>query len=231
MQNISWDEAREEETDFEKFPYIAPSKAKFQPLPSVILEDKGLRRAIRELKETLYQDQYLELQRCLSPKLESKVGESHADFIVRLQDILNDKKENEIEKLKTRYASKEKVLTDRLLRAKERLEKESTDSTGSMIDAGIAVIGALFGRTTPTKIGRAFRKGSDILKERGDMSRAEERVAKVNEDIEILQEELEDKIDRFEDKYNVDNCELETFKVKPRKTDIDVENCAVVWRV
>jgi hypothetical protein len=122
-------------------------------------------------------------------------------------------------------------LTDRLIRAKERLEKESTDSTGSMIDAGIAVIGALFGRTTPTKIGRAFRKGSDILKERGDMSRAEERVAKVNEDIEILQEELEDKIDRFEDKYNVDNCELETFKVKPRKTDIDVENCAVVWRV
>jgi hypothetical protein len=63
------------------------------------------------------------------------------------------------------------------------------------------------------------------------MSRAEERVAKINEDIEILQEELEDKIDRFEEKYNVDNCEIETFKIKPRKTDIDVESCAIVWRV
>ena len=231
LQNIRWEDAREEETDFEKFPHIAPGKAKFQPLPRVILEDKGLKRAIRELKETLYQEQYLELQRCLSPKLESKVGESSGDFIVRLQDILNDKKENEIEKLKTRYASKEKVLAERLMRAKERLEKESSDSTGSMIDAGIAVIGALFGRTTPTKIGRAFKKGSDILKERGDMSRAEERVAKINEDIEILQEELEDKIDQFEDRYNVDNCEIETFKIKPRKTDIDVENCAIVWRV
>ncbi len=231
IQNISWDEAREEETDFEKFPHIAPSKAKFQSLPNVILEDKGLKRAVRELKEMLYQEQHLELQRCLSPKLESKVGESPTDFIVRLQDMLNEKKENEIEKLKTRYASKEKVLTNRLLRAKERLEKESTDTTGSMIDAGIAVIGALFGRTTPTKIGRAFKKGSNILKERGDMSRAEERVAKINEDIEILQEELEDKIEKFEDRYNVDNCEIEIFKIKPRKTDIDVESCAVVWRV
>ncbi len=231
LQNIRWDEAREEEIDFEKFPHIAPSKAKFQPLPSVILEDKGLKRTVRELKETLYREQYLELQRCLSPKLESKVGESPSDFIVRLQDILNEKKENEIEKLKTRYDSKEKVLTDRLIRAKERLEKESTDSTGSMIDAGIAVIGALFGRATPTKISRAFRKGSDILKERGDMSRAEERVAKINDDIEALQEELENKIDQFEDKYSADNCGIEIFKIKPRKTDIDVESCAVVWRV
>ena len=123
------------------------------------------------------------------------------------------------------------MLTNRLSRAKERVEKESSDSTGSMIEAGIAVIGALFGRTSPTKIGRAFKKGSNILKERGDMSRAEERVAQVNEDIEALEYELEDKIDALNEKYNVDNCEIETFAIKPRRTDIDVVNCALVWRV
>jgi lipoate-protein ligase A len=100
-----------------------------------------------------------------------------------------------------------------------------------MIDAGIAVIGALFGRTSPTKIGRAFKKSSDILKERGDMSRAEERVAQINEELEALEYELEDKIDELNEKYNVDNCEIETFAIKPRRTDIDVESCALVWRV
>jgi len=230
-QHIRWDDAQDESLDFEKFPHKAASAAKFQTLPQVILSDKGLRKATRGLKDYLYQEENLELLRCLSPKLESKVDESRLDFTVRLQDMLNDKKEMEIEKLKVRYGSKEKVLTARLLRAQERVEKESSDSTSSMIEMGISVLGALFGKASPTKIGRAFKKGSTILKERGEMSRAEERLTKVQEDLEILQEELEDKIDLFDEKYNVDNCEIETFKIKPRKTDIDVESCALVWRV
>jgi hypothetical protein len=231
QQNINWAEAEEKEESFEKYPHTAPSKAKFQTLPEIVLSDKGLKRAIRELKETLYKEQYLELIRCSSPKLESSASESQSDFMVRIQDELNDKKEQEIEKLQERYAKKEKTLTDRLSRAKERVEKESSDSTSSMIETGIAVLGALFGKASPTKIGSALRKGSKILKERGDMSRAEERMAAVQDDIEALEYELEDKIDALHEKYNVDNCEIETYRMKLRKTDIDVENCAIVWRV
>ncbi len=231
QQNIRWDDAIEEDFDFEKFPTAAPSKAKFQPLSDIILEDKGLKRATRELKETLYQEQYLELLRCLSPKLESKVEESRADFMVRIQDILKDKKEIEIEKLQERYAKKEKVLTDRLSRAKERAQKESSDSTNSMIETGIAVLGALFGKASPAKIGSALRKGSKILKERGDMSRAEERMVAIQEDMEALEYEIEDKIDTLNEKLDIENCEIEEFNIKPRKTDIDIELCAVVWRI
>ena len=229
-QRISWEEAREEEDDFTNLPHTAPKNAKFHTLPKVILQDKGLKKAIRELKDMLYQEKYLELYRCKSPKMESKLSESHADFIVRVQDRLNDKKEEQIEKLKTRYASKEKTLQNRLTRAKERIAKESSDSTSSMIEAGIAVIGALFGRTSPTKIGRAVNKGSKILKERGEMSRAEERLADIQADIETLEYELEDKIDLLNEKFSIDNCEIESFKIKPRKTDIDVEVCAIVWK-
>jgi len=230
-KSISWDEASVEKESFESYPHIAPSKAKFQSLPKVVLEDKGLKKAIRELKESLYREQNLELLRCNTPKLESKVGESEADFKVRLQDMLNDKKEIEIEKFQTRFEKKEKTLLDRLSRAKERVEKEASDSTSSMIETGIAVLGALFGRTSPTKIGRAFKKGSNVLKERGDMSRAEERMASIQVDIEALEYDLEDTIDEINEKHNIENCEIENFSIKPRKTDIDVEICAVVWRV
>jgi len=230
QKSLDWEEAREGE-NFENYPDRAPSKAKFQPLPKVVLEDKGLKKAIRELKESLYREESLILFRCLSPKLESKVGESEIDFKVRLQDMLNDKKEIEIEKLQTRFEKKEKTLLERLSRAKARVEKEMADSTSSMIETGIAVLGALFGRTSPTKIGRAFKKGSNILKERGDMSRAEERLTSIQENIEALEYELEDTIDALNEKYSIDNCKIETFSIKPRKTDIDVELCAVVWRV
>ena len=122
-------------------------------------------------------------------------------------------------------------MLERLSRAKERVEKEVSDSTGSMIEAGIAVLSALFGRSSPTKIGRAVSKGSKILKERGEMSRAEARMASIEEEIEALEIELEDKIDALQEKYNVDNCKIETFSIKPRKSDIDIEICAVVWKV
>lgn len=217
------------EDDFTLLPHHAPQNAKFHTVPKVVLEDKGLKKAIRELKVMLYQEEYLELYRCKSLKMESKVSETYADFIVRVQDRLNDKKEEQVEKLKTRYARKEKTLQTRLARAQERIAKESSDSTSSMIEAGIAVLGALFGRTSPTKIGRAVNKGSKILKERGEMSRAEERLAEVQADMEALEYELEDKIDQLSEKFNIENSEIESFKIKPRKTDINVEVCAIVW--
>ncbi len=231
QQRITWEDAVEEELGFDRFPHTPPSDAKFHTLPDIVLEDKRLAKAVGELKETLYREQNLELLRCSSPKLESKVNEARADFIVRLQDELNDKKELEIEKLQIRYGRKEKILVERLFRAKERVEKEASDSTGSMIEVGIAVLGALFGRKSPTKIGRAVSKGSKVLKERGEMGRAEERMLAIEEEIEALEYELEDKIDALNEKYNADNCEIETFSIKPRKTDIDVELCAIVWRV
>jgi hypothetical protein len=195
------------------------------------LEDRGLKRASAALKETLYRTRELELFRCISQKLESKAGESRTDFIVRLQDSLNTAKEEEIEKLQERYSSKEKMLLDRLSRAKAQVEKESADSQNSIIETGIAILGALFGKTTPSQIGTAVRKGSQVLKERSDMSRAEERVADLETSLEALEYELEDKIDLLDEKYRIENCEIERIGIRPRKSDIVIESCAIVWKV
>lgn len=228
---LEWAHATQESEDFARYMHSAPQNATFSTLPDIILEDRALKKATRELKETLYRTKELVLFRSVSLKLESKVGESHTDFLVRVQDSLTHKKELEIEKLQERYAKKEKTLQTRLQRAKERVEKESSDSTSSMIDTGIAVLGALFGKPTPTKIGRALNKGRKVLKERGDISRAQERMLEVEADMESLEYELEDKIDALHEKYSMDNYEIERFSIRPRKTDIDVEVCAVVWRI
>jgi hypothetical protein len=231
QQVVDWSEAREEVTDFEQYPHAKPSEASYQPLPEVVLDDRGLKKASKVLTEKLYRDQALTLYRCDKPKVESEVGESHADFLVRIQDLLNEKKEEEIEKLKERYGKREKTLLNRLERAKERVEKEESDSTGSMVETGIAIIGALFGRSSPSKIGRAISKGSRVLKERGDMSRAKERMVAVEDDIEALGYELEDKVEVLNQKYTIEQCTIEEFSIKPRKSDVFVKQCAVVWRV
>jgi hypothetical protein len=229
-----WEKAQPYESDFSRFPTKPAEKAKLGRLPDFILEDKGLKQAKRALEALLYREKKLELYRVKSPKMESKPYESLGDFKVRLQDALNEKKEEEIDKLKERYEKKERILLDRIQRAKARLSKEESDvaskTTDTVISAGIAVFGALFGRSSASKIGSTINKGSRILKEQGDVSRAEQRVEEIQQKINDLEYELEDKIDALEEAFDIDQCEIETFAIKPRRTDIDIGLVALVWR-
>jgi len=232
---LDWEKAESMERDFSRFPTQAPQDAEFGKLPEIVSEDKGLRRAKKLLSDTLYQSRKLELYRCRNPKMESKIHESLADFKVRIQDLLNEKKEEEIDRLKERYEKKEKLLRDRLRRAMERVEKEESDvsskTTDTMISAGMAVLGALFGHRSTAKIGSTLSKGSRILKEKGDVDRAQQRVDEVQKKIDDLSDELEEKIDTLADTYDIENCEIEKFAIKPRRSDISVEEIALVWSV
>lgn len=233
--DLDWLSATLEEEDYSRFPRELPTGAKLGKLPSFIHNDRGLRKAKKSLEEMLYQEKKLELYRCKSPKLESKPYESIGDFKVRLQDMLNNKKEQAIETLKERYAKKEQTLQDRLALAQERVEKEESDvsskTTDMMISAGMAVIGALFGSRSTSKIGTTLSKGSRILKEKGDVDRAKERVQMSQSKIDDLIDELEEKVDVLEAKYLLDSETIETFAIKPRRSDISVKDIAIVWRV
>jgi len=179
----------------------------------------------------IYKEKRLITYRSSSPRLSSKPYESIGDFKVRIKDILDDKKEQEIDKLQERYGKKEQTLLRRLDQAKLQLEKEQADTTKSMIDTGIAILGALFGRTTSTKLGRAISTGSRAYKERGDISRATDKIEQIREDLQALSQELEEKIDELALKYDIDNVTIQESAMKPRKSDIEIKQLSIVWVV
>ncbi len=225
---IDWENAEELES-CPTYSTAEPSNASYSPLSAEISEDKGLKKNKRELVNWIYKNRRLELFKTTSPKLNSKPNESLGDFKVRLKDILDDKKEEEIEELQERYEKKEKTLMKRLQRAQDKVAKEEADASKSMIDTGIAILGALFGRTSTAKLGTAFSKGSRAYKERGDISRAQEALEEIHEDLELLAEELEEKIDELSEKFNVDNVEIKDASMKPKKSDINIEELSIVW--
>lgn len=233
-RDIDWGLAEVVESDFMRLPTQKPNEAKLKKLPQFIYKDKRLRDSSKALSDWLYHERRLELFRNKLPKLESKPYETLGDFKVRLQDILNEKKDIEIDKLKERYSRKEQTLQDRLNRALERVEKEQSDvsskTTDTMISAGMAVLGALFGSRSTAKIGTTLSKGSRILKEKGDVDRANQRVQEVQEKLDDLLDELDEKIDRLDEKYDIDSCNIENFTIKPRRGDIQIDEIAIVWR-
>ncbi|MDX1344911.1 MAG: hypothetical protein R3179_03355, partial [Sedimenticolaceae bacterium] len=227
-RNLDWGEAEklpEAEECPGNLPATPPSEIRYATVPDIVAKDRNLAKATRALSDWIYRTHRLELYRVRNPKLESRPGESPGDFRVRINDLLSDRKEAEIEKLKERYAKKEKTLLDRLDRAMLALDKEKSDSTGSLIKAGITVLGVLFGKSRAS-IGTA---GTRVLKERGDISRAEERVQKIQMQLDELETELLEKIDHLDEQFNIEDIAIEEFAIKLRKTDIDIDRIALVW--
>jgi len=230
MASVDWEEAEIEDVDFTKLPMTEPKDARYAEVPACVLEDKALKSASRELDDYLYRSSKLEMYRCRSLRLESDVDQTLADFKVTVQGELDERKEEKLEKLKEQYEKKEKRLLDQLSRAKERVEKEKGDQMSSLLSAGASILGALFGRTTATKIGTSINRSSRVLKERGDLSRAEEKVSEIEEKIYDLETELEEKIEALSEEYSIDNYEIESFSIKPKKRDVSVEAIGILWR-
>ena len=228
--SIDWNNAKTIEV-CPQFSDSKPSNASFASLSDEVSADKALKKTKKSLVDWVYRTKRLETFKCTSPRLSSLPYESLGDFKVRIKDQLDDKKETEIDKLQERYEKKEKTLLKRLQRARDKVAKEEADASSSMVDTGIAILGALFGRSSTAKLGRAFSKGSRAYKERGDIGRAEEALAELHEEIELLAEELEDKIDELSLKYDVDSVNIQESTMKPRKSDIHVEELSLVWVV
>jgi len=235
INTLDWSDAQEEDfDDFAQLPKEAPSSASHLPLPEFLTQDKGLKKSQKLLQDWLYHQKRLELFRCKSPKLESKPHETLATFKVRLQDYLNEKRDEAVEKLKERYAAKEQRLQERLARANERLEKEESDvsskTTDTVISVGMAVFGAFFGGgRSSSRIGSSLTKGSRILKEKEDVKRAERKIQEIQNDLQDLLDELEEKLDKLDENYAIENYDIESFSIKPRRSDIVVKEIALVW--
>ncbi len=232
MNGPEWEGRQVEDRPFDRWPVKPPTDASFAPLPGFVSRDSGLRKSAAALKDLLYQNERLSLFRCRKLRLESTPGESESDFMVRVREKLNELKEAEIEKLQERYGAKEARLQDQLKRAQDRVDKEKTDQTSSLISVGASILGALFGGRGPSasKIGTVINRSGRVLKERGDLSRAQERVEAVREKLEALADELEEKIDAIDAKYSLENYPIETFALRPKKSDIHIEEITLVWR-
>ncbi len=235
-----WQDAEPSEAELESCPESAPEGSSFQPLPQIFSALKNFKGWEKDLANHLYQTQRLHLLRVPSLKMESRPGETEAEFQVRIADRLREDKEAAVEKLAGKFQVKKERLAMKLDSAYAKLEKEesdvSTKTTDTIISFGTAVLGAFMGRkrlssTTMTRTASGIRKAGRIGKEKDDVRRAEELVARLEQELEELESEQSQALEELADSYNPALVETETFAVKPRRSDIfDVRVC-LLWEM
>ena len=214
------------------------NNAQYAKLPQMILESSSLKKFEKELSNYLYTNKKIELYSCKALKIESKLNQTKQEFIVEVEDTLKELREEKQEKLEDRFEVKLNRLEDKLKRLEIKLQKEEHDvsskTTDTIMDIGLAVIGAFFGRKTmsATNIRRgasAIKKGKGVLKERDDVKNVESLIEDVQNDIEELNLELQDEIIKIEDSLKIQNYEILPLYIKPRRSDITVKDIALLW--
>ncbi len=240
FKDANWQDAEESEVVIDSCPDAGPEGSRFGQLPQTFSALGTLARYQKDFTDYLYQNRRLELFRAPSLKLESRPGEGEADFLVRISDRLRQDKEAAVEKLADRFQLRKERLTKKLDSAYARLEKEKSDVSASTSDTilsfGTAVLGAFLGRkaissSTMTRTASSIRKAGRIGKEKDDVRRAEQAASQLEAELEELEIEQREALQKLVVSYDPAAVETETFSIKPRRTDIfDVRVC-LLWEM
>lgn len=214
------------------------ANSEFYPLASFIQNEREIKSIHKDFSNYIYRNNKLLLFKNSSLKITSKQDETLNDFKIRIQDRLNEKVDEELEKLQARFQKNEKTLEKKLDRLYIKLEKEkdqaSAKTTDTLISIGSSILGAFFGKsllskTNISKVARGARGTSRVLKERSDIKLVEEEIEELNIEIQELQETLEIKIQDINDKYDICNYEIEEYSVSLRRKDIYKVKIEILW--
>lgn len=235
QEQLSWESSLEE--NLGTFTKKANVNAKYAPLPNIITQANSLRNVQKTLSNYLYNTHKLELFTCASLKLESKLGVTKRDFLVEVEDNLKELQEISLEKLEDKFEVKYERLEDKLTRLEMRLEKEKSDvsskTSDTLIDVGLALFSAFFSKssrsTSMRKGASAFKKGRGVIKERNDVKNIESLMQDLEDDMQELHQKFEEEVQKIEDKLDIQNYEITSTFIKPRRSDILIKDIALLW--
>jgi hypothetical protein len=235
---IDWSEAEARQIA-EQDLYSDPSEtAHWQPLPALAGKSKSYTTWSKELADTLYRSQMLELFASDRFKVRSDPGEDEREFRIRLADLGRERRDSEVEKLRERYAKKAATLGDRVRRARAKVEKEKEQASSAKLKTAISIGAALLSvftgrkgvsKTDLNRAGSALKGIGRSTEQSQDVDRAAENVEALVDQIEELNRELEDKILELSDEWDAAADEIETLACRPRRSDIEVRRVALLW--
>lgn len=212
--------------------------AEYADVDASLTREAAYKTWAKELKTWLYQERPLDLWFCADPKLYSDPNENEATFRGRLKQLMREERDLQIEKLRTKYASKFETIKNRIRTAEDRVAREeaqySDKKLSTFLSIGTTIFGAIMGRkvasaTNVRKASTAARNVGRAAKEHGDIGRAQEALEVQQQKYADLEQQFQQELDQLEEPIHPEDFEIETYPVRPRKSDLMVNEVAFAW--
>jgi chaperonin cofactor prefoldin len=192
------------------------------------------RGATTAIKEYLYRERAVTVFRNPVLNLYSRVGETMEEFEARCDAAAQDGADAEVAKSRDRLETKMDRLRDQARAAEARVEELSVDvqtrRQSEILDGAGKLLGSLLGgrRSSRAISGLSTRRGQTKRTEQR-LATAEDKLAAKLEDLQELEQDAVLEIEEINDAWKEKADEIEEIEIGLEKTDIHVENVAVVW--
>lgn len=212
--------------------------AEFGVLPGDAKKASNYRKWQKDLLRWVRQNRPLTIYRSQTHKMTSRLDESEGDFRARLSQVVREKRDLAVEKLRARYNRRFATLRDRLIRAEQAIARESEQAKShkvqTAISFGTAILGAFLGRKavsvgSASRMGTAMRSASRVQKEKMDVNRAMERAESIRSQLTELEDRLQADIDKIEFAMDSESEPLDEITIKPKSTNITLELYGLAW--
>ncbi len=210
----------------------------FRELPATASDPRWYPRWEKALADRSYREERLRLFRSPALGETSRPGEEEKDFRVRCSQLLRERRDGEMDKVRARYSTQIARVEAQIERAQEKVGREkaeaSTRTVETAVSVGASLLGALFGRkllstTNISRAGYAARSATRAAKERGDVARAEGGLEAALGSKAELEAKLQEELAAFTGPVDPASVELETIELKPRRADVQVKLVALAW--
>jgi phage host-nuclease inhibitor protein Gam len=236
---IDWPGAARVEVTPEDLESEPAEGARFEAFPPAAAKAKSYTAWTKAYVDALYRGMTLKIFKSPSLGAWSKPTESERNFRVRLQQEGREARDDEIARIRAKYAPKLATLEEKIRRAEQAVEREAaqarTSGFSSVIRLGSTILGAVMGRktlssSTISKAGTTLRTASQTMKETGDVGRAKETVESLRKQYAELDAKLQAEIEGLAKEIEPLTEVLETVALRPKKSNITTKLVALVWR-
>lgn len=233
-----WEESKECDEKVLQSTEEPKKGAKFGEPPSGILSAKSKASNEKEFATWLYQNETFDTLKAPDLKLSSKPHESEGDFMVRVNQLLREKRDKDAAAIKAKYEGLYEKLQEKLRAAQQKAMKDQEQvgrqKMDTYISVGSTLLGAIFGknplsRGTIDKAGTTARRAQKIQKDEQQATLSQSKTDEIESQIADLDASLKEELSKLDDQTDVSNVKIEKASVRPRKSDIIVEGLSLYW--
>lgn len=223
-----------EERDLEREPF---DDSKFGDPDPELLNAKNYKGWLSDLTTYIYQETNATIYYDPNSKAYSDAGESEQDFTVRNRQARREARDEAVDKLRKKYATKIKSAQEKVRKAGLTVEREEEQAEKakmqSLLGFGTTLLGAFTGKkllssTNINRAGSAFRGVTRSSEQAADVDRAKETLAAYEADLQELEKEMEIEVTALTEEFS--EVEIERIEIRPKKSDINAHTIGILWK-
>ena len=208
--------------------------AAFTDLPQSLLDEKLWSKLEKEFVDWIYGNHRMTVYKSPLTGELSNPGEAEGDFRARLVHAAHEARDAKVEALRASYEKKIKAIEDKIAKAMDAVQDQKSQANSAKMDTamrvGSTLLGALLGKRISTTSGRGAMSGaSKAWKESRDVARAEEKVDEYQSELEKIEADCEDQVEKLKATIDPMTERLETLTVTPLKKNCACKAVGIAW--